>query len=269
MSGMKRIKSDDAEIVYWVEGDGPPIVLLHPFPANHEIWLPAAEALSSRYRLILPDLRGHGDSAAGEGPATMTKHAADVARICHEEGIGRAIFAGVSVGGYILFEFWRQNRGRVAGLVLADTRAQAETPESRANRLKTASDVLEHGTEPFIDTMIPRLLGHTTLENRPDLVSAVRRMMLKMTPQDINLVQRGMADRPDSVSTLTTINVPTLVLVGGEDIVSPVADGELIRKNILEAEIKVIDRGGHYAVFEQAEETGRLLRRFADQINGG
>src|SRR5436853_5441521 len=131
---MKRIASDDAEVVYKVVGDGPPVVLLHPFPAHHELWLPAAEALASRYRLILPDLRGHGDSEVGEGPASMAKHAADVARICDHAGVGRAVFAGVSIGGYILFECWRSYGSRIAALLLSDTRAQADTEESRANR---------------------------------------------------------------------------------------------------------------------------------------
>jgi pimeloyl-ACP methyl ester carboxylesterase len=266
---MNRIQSDDAALAYTVLGDGPPVVLLHPFPVNHELWLPAAQALSSRYRLIMPDLRGHGDSEAGNGPATMAKHAADIARICDEEDVGRAVFAGVSIGGYILFEFWRRYRGRVAALILADTRAQAETSESRANRLKSAADVMERGTEPFVESMIPRLLGRTTVENRPDLVANVRRMMLKMSPQDISLVQQGMADRPDSVPTLKAVNVPTLVLVGSEDVVSPIADAELIRQNTPGAQLKVLDRGGHYAVFEQPNSAGNLLRQFTDTVHGG
>src|ERR1700681_2492240 len=101
---MVRVRSDDAEIVYEVLGKGPPVVLLHPFPANHELWLPAAQALISRYRLILPDLRGHGDSGVGEGPATMEKHAADLSRILDALEVGRAAFVGVSIGGYVLFE---------------------------------------------------------------------------------------------------------------------------------------------------------------------
>jgi len=266
---MHRITSDDAALAYTVVGDGPPVVLLHPFPANHEIWLPAVPALSSRYRLIIPDLRGHGDSDGGNGPATMAKHAADIARICDEEDIGRAVFAGVSIGGYILFEFWRKYRGRVAALILADTRAQAETAESRANRLRAAADVLERGTESFIEAMIPRLLGKTTVENRPDLVASARTMMRKMAPQDINLVQQGMADRPDSVPTLQTINVPTLVLVGDEDLVSPVADAELIRQGIPGAQLKVVSRAGHYAVFEQPQEVGTVMRQFLDKVHGG
>jgi pimeloyl-ACP methyl ester carboxylesterase len=265
---MKRITSQDAEIVYEVMGDGPPVVLLHPFPAHHELWLPAAESLATRYRLVLPDLRGHGDSEVGQGPATMAKHAADLARICDAEAIGRAVFAGVSIGGYVLFEFWRRYRGRVAALVFCDTRAQADTADGRSSRLKSAADVMERGTEPFVESMIPRLFGETTRETRPDLVAAARKMMMKMAPDDIAEVQKGMAERPDSVPTLKTINVPALVLVGDEDALSPVADAELMRENIPDAQMKVIPRGGHYAVWEQARATGTLTRQFVDRVSG-
>lgn len=263
---MLRVTSGDAEIVYDVLGDGPPVVLLHPFPVNHEFWLASTEALASRYRLILPDLRGHGDSGVGEGPATMAKHAADMARICDQENVGRAVFIGVSIGGYLLFEFWRRYRGRVAALGLSNTRAQAETPESRAARLQSAADVLEHGVEPFIETMIPKLFGKTTIQTRPDLVDTARRMILKMSPLDINLVQKGMAERPDSLDTLKTINVPTLLLAGDEDVATPVPQAELMRQNIAGAEMKVIAKAGHYAAFEQAEEVGRILRQFLDKL---
>src|SRR5256885_9419220 len=115
---MITIQSGDAQILYETLGDGPPVVLLHPFPANHELWLPAAQQLASRYRVILPGLRGHGDSDVGEGPATMAKHAADISRVLDDAKVGRAAFAGVSIGGYLLFEFWRGNRDRVSALVL-------------------------------------------------------------------------------------------------------------------------------------------------------
>jgi len=265
---MKRIISGDAEIVYDVAGSGPPVVLLHPFPVHHEFWLPASQALVSRYRLIIPDLRGHGDSEVGEGPATMGKHAADIAKICDAEDIGRAAFVGVSIGGYVMFEFWRQFKSRVAALALCNTRAQAETAESRAARLKSAADVLERGTESFIETMTGRLFGKTTLSTRPDLVDAARTMMLKMSPADVNLVQRGMADRPDSVPTLKTITAPTIVIGGEEDVASPVADVELMRQNIPGAQMRVIPRAGHYAVFEQPQAAGALLRQFLDSAHG-
>ncbi|HTV55232.1 MAG TPA: alpha/beta hydrolase, partial [Terriglobia bacterium] len=151
MSTISRhvIRSGDAEIVYRLMGEGPPIILLHPFPANHEFWLPVAEALSSRYRMVLPDLRGHGDSEAGEGDATIQKHAEDISRVMDHAAIGRAPMCGVSIGGYVLFEFWRRNRGRVARLGLINTKAAADSMEGRAARIQTANDVLERGTEAF------------------------------------------------------------------------------------------------------------------------
>lgn len=263
---MERIKCGDAEIAYEVRGEGAPVVLLHPFPAHHEFWNPVAERLDTRYRVLLPDLRGHGDSGVGEGPATMEKHAADLARVCDEAGVGRAVFVGVSIGGYILFEFWRRYRQRVRALVLSDTRPQADSEEGRANRLKAAEDVLQRGPEPFIDSMLPKLLGESTHRARPDLVQAAKRMMMKMSPEDIAQVQRGMAVRPDSMETLKTINVPTLLLVGSEDTLTPLADAELMRQNIAGSQLRVIPRGGHYAAFEQSDATLPLLRQFLDGL---
>src|SRR5216684_7058048 len=158
---MIQIKSGDASIAYQILGTGPPVVLLHPFPAHHELWLPAAQALAFRYQVVLPDLRGHGASGAGEGPATMEKHAADLARVLDHAEIGRAPFAGVSIGGYVLFEFWRRYRGRVAALALCNTKASADSPEAKAGRLQAAADVVERGTEPLFESMVPRLIGQT------------------------------------------------------------------------------------------------------------
>jgi pimeloyl-ACP methyl ester carboxylesterase len=261
-----RIKSDDAEIVYWVHGDGPPVILLHPFPAHHEFWLPVAEVLATRYRLILPDLRGHGESEVGEGPATMAKHAADIARVMDDARVSKAPLIGVSIGGYSLFEFWRTNRGRVAALGLCNTKAQADGPEARAGRLQTATDVLERGTEPFLQSMIPRLFGQTTRETRPDLVDGAVRMMRQMSPQDIAQVQRGMADRPDSVETLKTINVPTLLVTGDEDILTGVNEAEFMRQHIAGSQLRVIPKAGHYAAWEQPAEAARILRQFLDPL---
>ena len=261
-----RVRSLDAEIFYEQIGAGPDLVLLHPFPAHHGIWMPVAEALASRYRLLLPDLRGHGDSQVGEGPATMEKHAADVLNVCQAAGVRRALFAGNSIGGYVLFEFWRRYRDRVAALILCDTRAQADTPEARARRLQSAEDVLRRGTEPFIESMLPKLLGKTTFANRPDVVDAVRRMAMKMSPAGIAAVQRGMAERPDSLPTLATVDVPTLIMVGDEDTVSPPADAELMRAHIRGSTLRVVPRAGHYPPFEQPEVCTAAIREFLDSM---
>ncbi len=261
-----RVHSDDADIVFEVTGEGPPVILLHPFPADHEVWSAVAGELAPRYRVILPDLRGHGASEVGEGPATMDKHAADVVRVCEAAGVGRAVFAGISIGGYILFEFWRRSRERVAALVLSDTRPQPDTSEGRATRLKSAEDVLKDGTDGFVAAQILRLLGETTRRNRPDLVEQARRMMQRASAAGIAAVQRGMAARPDSTPTLKTIDVPTLLLAGGEDALTPVADAELMRRQIAGSRLEVIPQAGHYSVFEQPEAAARLLRAFLDPL---
>lgn len=263
-----RVRSFDTEISYHVNGQGPDVVLLHPFPANGRVWAGVAERLAPRYRLIVPDLRGHGESGVGDGPASMEKHAADLERVIDQAGVRKAIFAGESIGGYILFEFWRRNRERVSGLVLCNTKAGADTEEARANRLRSADEVEKHGVEAFIESMIPKLLGETTRTGRPGLVDAARAMMRKMTPEGVAAVQRGMAVRPDSVSTLGTIDVPTLIITGAEDVLTGTGEAELMQRHIGGSSMKVIPRAGHYAVFEQAEEAAGLMRQFLDAERG-
>jgi len=262
----QTVKSSDAEIAYWALGDGSPVVLLHPFPANHEFWLPVAQTLATRYRVILPDLRGHGDSGVGEGPATMEKHAADIARVMDDADVGRAPLIGVSIGGYALFEFWRKNRGRVAALGLCNTKAPTDNAETRAARLQAANDVLERGTEQFFESMITRVLGKTTRETRPDLADGALRMMRKMSPEGVAQVQRGMAGRPDSVDTLKTINVTTLLVTGDEDILTGVNEAELMRGHLAGSQLRVIPKAGHYSAWERPDEAGRVLRQFLDGL---
>jgi pimeloyl-ACP methyl ester carboxylesterase len=263
---MPILRSDDAEIYYEIQGDGPPVVLLHPFPAHHEFWRPVIPALQSRYRLILPDLRGHGQSEVGQGPAVMAKHAADIARIMDAVEVGEAAFIVCSIGGYIVFEFLRRYRARVSALALCDTRPQADTSEARANRLKNADAVLEQGSPQFLESMIPKLLGTTTVSSRPDLVEAALRMMRGVSPENISLVLRGMAERPDSTPDLKHINLPTLIVIGEEDTLSSGADGELMRQNIPGSRLKMIPKAGHYAPWERPEAVAPLLRQFLDFV---
>jgi 3-oxoadipate enol-lactonase len=263
---MHRLHSDDAEIFYEIQGSGPAVVLLHPFPAHHEFWLPVVPALESRYRLILPDLRGHGESGIGQGPAFMAKHAADIARVMDAADVGKAAFIVCSIGGYIVFEFLRRFHARVSALALCNTRPQPDSFEVRANRLKAADTVLEQGTEPFLEAMIPKLLGSTTLSSRPDLVEGALRMMSKMSPEDISLIQRGMAERPDSVPYLKYINLPTLIIIGEEDTLATAADGEIMRQNIPGSRLKIVPKAGHYAPWERPEAVAPLLRQFLDFV---
>jgi pimeloyl-ACP methyl ester carboxylesterase len=265
---MKTFRSSDAQLFYEVTGSGPDVVLLHPFPLNHRFWKSIVEQLSTRYRVIVADLRAHGESELGEGSVTMAKLAGDLTALCREERISKAFFAGVSIGGYALFEFWRRSREHVAALVLSNTRAASDSAEARGDRLSVADRVLREGTAGFGEEMLPKLLSPATLANRPDIVDAARQMMRQMSPQDIAGVQRGMAERPDSTATLKTIDVPTLIVAGADDSIAR-SDFELMRQLIAGSRLEVIPRAGHYAALEQPEGFGRLLRGFLDgQIAG-
>lgn len=260
---MATFRSGDAQLFYESTGSGPAVVLLHPFPLNHHFWDGVVPHLSTRYRVMLPDLRAHGDSDAGDGPVTMTKLADDLNLLCRELDITRAIFVGVSIGGYTLFEFMRRYRERIAALVLANTRAGAETPEGRAARLQIADKVEREGSVAFIDDLLQKLFSKTTLANRPDIVEAARDMARRMSPTDIAQVQRGMADRADSIPTLAAINVPTLVIAGEDDSV-PLCELQLMHQRIAGCQYRVIPKAGHYAAMEHPAEFGRLLRAFLD-----
>jgi pimeloyl-ACP methyl ester carboxylesterase len=196
----------------------------------------------------------------------MEKCAADIAHVMDDANIGRAPLFGVSIGGYVLFEFWRKHRGRVAALGLCNTKAPADGPEARARRLQAANDVLERGTEPFFESMILKVMAKTTREMRPDLVEGALRMMRKMSPEDVAQVQRGMAARPDSIETLKTMNVPTLVVTGDEDSLTGVNEAELMRRHIPGSQVRVISKAGHYSPWEQSDEAARLLRQFLDGL---
>ena len=216
---MESFRSGDAQLIYEVTGSGPDVVLLHPFPLNRRFWDGVIGHLTSRYRVVLPDLRAHGDSDAGDGPVTMQKLADDLDRLCRELEITRAIFVGVSIGGYALFEFWRRYRERVAALVLANTRAGAETPEGRAGRLQVAERVLREGSAGFTDELLQKLFSKTTLANRPDIVDAGA---VAMASKDVAAAtsprcSAAWPSAPTRLPTLATINVPSLVIAGEDD----------------------------------------------------
>lgn len=258
------LQSNGAELFYEVRGDGPDVVLLHPYPSDHTYWSPIMSHLESRFRLVMPDLRGLGRSGLGDGAVTMSTLAEDLLRLCDALKIGRAAFAGCSVGGYILFEFWRRSRERVKALVLMDTRAGVDTDEGRAGRLKNAEEVLQKGPAWAIDQMIGKLLAPVTMSSRLDVVEAARATMRHARAAGMAAMQRAMAERPDSTEMLKSIDVPTLVLGGEDDVPAPVSELARMAKGIRGAELKIITKAGHFASFEQPGECGRIVGEFLE-----
>lgn len=187
----------------------------------------------------------------------MAKHAHDLARLCDALELGRAVFAGVSIGGYVLFEFWRQFREQVAALVLANTRAGADSEEARLSREKSIADVEQRGPTPFVESMLGKVLGETTRRSRLDRVDVARAMMSRMTVKGIAAALQGLASRPDSTATLGTIDVPTMVLAGEEDTLTPIAEAQWMHKGIRGSRLEIVPKAGHFAAFEQPEIAGR------------
>ena len=262
-----QVRSGDVDIHFEVTGEGPDVVLLHPFPSNRRFWKPLISPLDSHYRLIMPDLRGLGESASAEQVVTMQAHSEDLLRVCDELKIGKAVFVGCSIGGYILFEAWRRFRERFRALVLCDTKAEADDEQARGTRLRAAEDVLLRGPDLFIANALPKLIGESTQRNRPDIYAAARATTAQSSAQGIAAVQRGMAARPDSTRTATEIDVPTLVVVGEEDTATPPSVMQNLASKIRNSEFRMIPRAGHYSPFEQSEEFGRVLRQFLDGLN--
>src|SRR5579859_4102966 len=256
------LRRGDAQIFYTELGSGPPVVLVHPFPSCHEFWLPLAELLSQRYRVILPDLRGMGQSAIGGSPITMQTHADDIIAVCREMGVDKAVFGGCSIGGYVLFELWRRHRDRMRALMLCNTKAAADSPEQAGYREKARKDIHDNGPAPFAAGMAGYCIGDSTKKNRPDLVVSAVRTMRFSTAEGLVASINCLASRPDSIPTLSTINVPTVILAGNDDVLSSREDSQKMEQGITGSRLFTIPQTGHYAPWERSEECGKILRNF-------
>lgn len=264
-----ELKTGGGRLFYETAGSGPDVVLLHPFPSDHRFWAPLAAQLMAAYRVTWYDLRWSGSSQPFEGGASMAEHAADLEALCRATGITKAVFAGVSIGGYILLEFWKRYRERARGLVLSDTRANADTVEVRAGRMKAIADVRDHGPEPFLQAQVARLLGESTRRNRPDVVEAALHTMRRSTVEGLAALQQGMAEREDHTPLLPSINVPALLLFGEEDVVTPPEVGRTMGGHIRGSSFVTVSHAGHYCAFERPQEAGRAMRQFLDRVHGG
>ena len=259
---MTVIRIDDIEMAYTDTGMGRPVVLIHGYPFNRSLWNEQVAELSHSYRVIVPDLRGFGESDSSEGPATMNRLAQDVAALMDHLAISRAVVGGLSMGGYVALAFYKQFPSRVRSLVLADTRAQPDTEEGKQTRAQQAEKALSEGMAGIADAMLPKLLTPETVSKRPEIVKRVRDMMLKTKPEGAAAALLGMAQRDDQTALLSQISVPTLILVGAEDAITPVADSEKMNNAIARSRLVVLENAGHVSNLERTEEFNKNLLDF-------
>ncbi len=248
-------------------GGGPDVVLLHPTPVNHCFWEPVAAELSGRYRVTLPDLRGHGQSEAGEGIISMDRLGADVGRLLDEVGISHAIFAGCSIGGYVLYELWRRMPQRVDALAFCCGKPQPDTAGNRVKRSESIEKIRLRGAANFFDQMIDTLVTPEFRSCQPARVAELRAMMNAMGPEAVIAVQHGLMERPDSVPTVKTITVPVLALAGSKDPASTPEEMRVIPELLPAAEYHLLPDTGHFAPYEQPQVVSRILGEFFARVS--
>lgn len=259
---MPVVKVNDIQMAYTEAGSGRPVVLIHGYPFNRSLWNEQVAALSGSYRVIAPDLRGFGESDSSDGSSTMNRMAQDLAALLDHLGVPRATFGALSMGGYVSLAFYKQFASRVRALILADTRAQADTEEAKQNRAQQAEKALAEGMAGIADAMLPKLLTPETVSKRPEVVKRVRDMMLKTKPEGAAAALRGMAERDDQTSLLSKITVPTLIVVGAEDAITPVADSEKMNQAIGGSRLVVLENAGHVSNLERTEKFNEALLDF-------
>jgi pimeloyl-ACP methyl ester carboxylesterase len=240
------------------------LVLLHGFPLNARMWTDQL-ALSERgWHVIVPQLRGF-DDGVGDPPATsMDDYAGDVIDLLDTLHIHEAVIGGLSMGGYVAFAILRAAGRYVHALVLADTRPQGDTPAAVAGRTKMLELLESKGASAIVEEMLPKLLGETTRATRPDLVERVRSLILANSTEAIAGGIRALRGRPDSTPLLSSIHVPTLILVGDEDVITPRTLSEEMHKAIAGSELAVIEHAGHMSNLERPVEFNAALARFLD-----
>jgi pimeloyl-ACP methyl ester carboxylesterase len=262
-----KIKVKDINIDYRDEGEGAPVIFIHAFPLNQTMWDEQVAAVKNYCRAITLDLRGFGNSDVPTGPYAMDQMASDVRALMSALDIDSATIVGLSMGGYIAFALYRNYPEAVRAMVLADTRASADTHEGRERRAKSAEKAEREGAKAIADDMIPNLIAPATVEKRPDTVTRLRAMIEANSPEAIAAAQRGMAERRDSTYILAAVDFPTLIIVGSEDALTPVAEAEAMRDGIHHAEMRVIEGAGHLSNLEKPHEFNAVLIEFIEKLN--
>ena len=245
------------------EGTGPVILFVHGFPLDHTMWSFQIEEFSKTNRVIAPDLRGFGGTDGALYAVSMEQYADDLVALLEALQADQPItFCGLSMGGYIGWQFALRHPKWLGRLILCDTRSVADSAEAASNRLKMAEIVTKEGPEPVAWAMMPKLFAPSTSERQPELTERIRRTVLATNPIAIASAHRGMAVRPDVSSFLPNLHVPTLVVVGESDVISPPAEMKAIAEALPNASFAVISDAGHMAPIENPGAVNQVIREF-------
>ena len=260
--GTVKARINGIQMGYTDTGRGSPILLVHGYPLNRTMWDAQVSGLSQDFRVIAPDLRGHGESDAPTGTYSVDIFADDLRALLDHLNMQQVTLVGFSLGGYIAFAFQRKYASRLHALVLADTRPQADTPEGKQGRENTAQTVLKDGVAGVAQATAPRMLAPATVQNHPNVVERVRSIMASTSVNGYVGDLRGLAERPDSTATLALISCPTLIVVGEQDAVTPPGDSQAMARAIKNTTLVTIPNAGHLSPMEQPQAFNDALRAF-------
>ena len=264
---MKRISVNGHELHVFDRGEGSPILFVHGFPLNHTVWQGQLDEFATINRVIAPDLRGFGNSGVTEGTVTMEQFADDLNLLLDALNIIEPItYCGLSMGGYIGWQFVRKYPDRLKALILCDTKAAADTPEGVKTRKNMARKVLLFGLKSAVRTMLPTLVSEKTNAERQDVLEKLREMIMSTKRKSIAAALRGMSERPDSTELLAKINVPTLAIVGSEDSLIPPAEMRQMAETIPDARFVEISDAGHLAPMEEPQTVNAAMGRFLEAV---
>jgi 3-oxoadipate enol-lactonase len=264
---MKNQLSARGTISFDDVGTGLPVVLLHAFPLSRAMWAPQLEALHDSHHVIAPDLRGFGGSAAFTETPSLDRMADDVAELLDELHIReRIVLGGLSMGGYVAFAFARRHTNRLRALILADTKAEADDAEGKANRDRLIAFAAQHTGHEVLEQMLAKLVGPETRTQRPAVVESIREIAASQTSAGIIGALQAMRDRPDSGPSLAAIAVPTLVVVGEQDALTPPSLAETLAARIRGARLERIAGAGHLANLEKPAEFNAAVRSFLERL---
>lgn len=255
---------DGRKLRYLVAGAGWPVVLIHGFPLHAGQWRPQLEQVPDGWQYIAPDLRGFGPSAPTgvDARLSMDDYAGDIEGLLNHLELDRAVIGGLSMGGYVTFALFRRAPERFSGMILADTRSQADTPEGRQVRRRLLELVRKDGTAAVLDQMLPKLLGKSTFDERPAVVREVTSLIQAASVEGIEGAIHALMDRPDSTPDLARVSTPTLVIAGEEDVITPVSDGGFLSRSIARSRLVTLAASGHLSNLETPEEFSRALHDF-------
>ncbi|MEO8339644.1 MAG: alpha/beta hydrolase [Nitrospirota bacterium] len=260
-------------IAYNDRGIGLPIVFLHVFlhvfPLNLTMWEPQENALSSQSQIITIDLRGHGESDAPLWRYTLEQSAGDVNALLNQLAIQQTLSVGFSMSGYILFAFYQKYVTRAKGIILANTRAQADTEEGKDGRFQMAQTAYNKGSASIADIMLPTLLSPATIQPRPEIVQHARAMIKGNQISGIAGDFMAMAERPGSIPLLKQITCPTQIIIGELDQASSQSVAKLMADLIPNARLAIIPNAAHLVNLEQPDTFNEIVATFASELGHG